>query len=85
MTVSFQDVLQEAVKGEEEFGEFNTPHEGYSVILEELDELWEVIKDKNGTPEQMRKEALQVAASAYRFACQADVWQWGNLHPGSNR
>ncbi len=40
-------------------------HEGYAVILEELDELWQEVK--HGTPENARKEALQVAAMAIRF------------------
>jgi len=51
---------------------FNTPHEGYAVILEELDELWEQIK-KVKYPvidrecEAMRKEAIQVGAMAVKF------------------
>ena len=44
-------------------------HEGYSVILEELDELWDEIKLKPlyRNPDALRKEALQVAAMAVRF------------------
>lgn len=57
----------------------NGHHEGYAVILEELDELWEVCKmnthkiaSEGGiTPlakkMMLRKEALQVAAMAVRF------------------
>jgi hypothetical protein len=61
----------------------NGHHEGYAVILEELDELWEVCKrnthSRSKSPEDapeelryrkrldMRKEALQVAAMAVRF------------------
>lgn len=42
-------------------------HEGYAVLLEEVDELWDEIKkrDKNWT--EIRKEAIQVAAMAMRF------------------
>lgn len=49
---------------------FNSPHEGYAVILEELDELWDSIKDArsiNERSEAMRVEAVQVAAMAVRF------------------
>ena len=46
-------------------------HEGYAVILEEMDELWEEVK-KNPkkhpeAKEKMRQEAIQVAAMAMRF------------------
>jgi len=49
---------------------FNSPHEGYAVILEELDELWDEVRawqpaDKNRA--EMRKEAIHVAAMAIRF------------------
>jgi hypothetical protein len=42
-------------------------HEGYAVILEELDELWAEVKAQVHNPDRMRKEALQVAAMAVRF------------------
>jgi|GEM_PF-5944413 len=42
-------------------------HEGYAVILEELDELWEEIKRKDRDKKRMRAEAVQVAAMATRF------------------
>ena len=45
------------------------PHEGYAVILEELDELWDEVKaSKPGSDRAaMRREAIQVAAMALRF------------------
>lgn len=51
----------------DKFGSFHSPHEGYAIIKEELDELWDAIKDKElGMPEQA-VEARQVAAMAIRF------------------
>ena len=49
--------------------QFNSAHEGYAVILEELDELWEEVKKRRSFEDRtgMRKEALQVAAMALRF------------------
>lgn len=49
---------------------FNSAHEGYAVLAEELDELWEHVKtnQKRRDLRAMRKEALQVAAMALRFA-----------------
>ena len=39
-----KEVVQELERAEAKFGPFNSSHEGYAVILEELDELWEVVK-----------------------------------------
>ena len=48
----------------------SSPHEGYAIILEELDELWDEVKPKpaNRSIDRMRAEAIQVAAMAMRFA-----------------
>jgi len=45
---------------------FNSGHEGYAVIREELDELWEEVKTKDGLGRAC-EEAVQVAAMALRF------------------
>jgi hypothetical protein len=76
-------VAAELAQARQTHAPMNSHHEGYAVILEELDELWEVCKHNThvkGEPtprniEQiraakradMRKEALQVAAMAIRF------------------
>lgn len=51
------------------FPAMNSAHEGYAVIAEELDELWEHVRGKQGSRNKdgMRKEAIQVAAMAIRF------------------
>lgn len=51
------------------FGPFASAHEGYAVILEEIDELWDEVKgDKHdGARGRQRKEALQVAAMGCRY------------------
>jgi len=48
-------------------GLFNSAHEGFAVLKEEVDELWEEIKDRNRDMAAMRAEAIQVAAMAIRF------------------
>jgi hypothetical protein len=69
---AFEEVRAELDRATARFWGFHNAHEGYAVILEELDELWDLVKLKSDerTPEQlraMRKEAKQVAAMAIRF------------------
>lgn len=50
-------------------GAFHSAHEGYSVIKEEFEELWDEIKKRkeNRNPEALKEEAVQLAAMALRF------------------
>ena len=61
---------EEITKAVESHRPFNTAHEGYAVILEELDELWDEVKKERSRrdPQMMLNEAVQVAAMAVRFA-----------------
>lgn len=43
----------------------HSAHEGYAVLLEEVDELWHAIKHES--PDRQREEAIQVAAMALRM------------------
>ena len=53
----------------------HSSHEGYAVLLEELDELWDEIKNnkKPHTWYHQRKEAIQVAAMAIRFIVDGEI------------
>ena len=63
-----REVVEELVYACRKFPKFNSAHEGYAVILEELDELWYEIKGHNPKQkEAMREEVIQVAAMAIRF------------------
>lgn len=68
------DILQKEIKDEllkatKKFGKFNSAHEGYAVILEEVDELWDEVKknQKNYDLENQKKECIQIAAMAIRY------------------
>jgi len=63
------EIQNEYIDAADVFPPFNSPHEGYAIILEELDELWDIVKRQYGDrpKEEMRKEAMQVAAMALRF------------------
>ena len=49
-------------------GPIASPHEGYAVILEELDELWEHVKHDEGRSAWANEEAIQIAAMGMRYA-----------------
>ncbi len=63
-----QLVLSELRSATAKFGPFNSGHEGYAIILEELDELWEEIKSKEpGNDARQGGGVIQVAAMALRY------------------
>ncbi len=65
-----QEVDAELTKAVTNWPPFNSAHEGYAVLREEVDELWTHVKtnQKRRDLAAMRKEAVQVAAMAMRFA-----------------
>ena len=70
---ALSDVVTEIEGAVSAYPAFNSAHEGFGVLKEEVDELWDEVKVKQGKRDiaKMRKEAIQVAAMAIRFA--ADV------------
>lgn len=63
------DVLLELSSASDKFPPFNSAHEGYAILKEEVDELWDEVKKKPSLRSNMalEKEAIQVAAMALRF------------------
>lgn len=63
------EVLREYRAASYKFPPFNSAHEGFAVLDEERDELWEEVKGnkRDGAYNRMRAEAIQVAAMAIRF------------------
>lgn len=63
------EVLDEVRKASKNWPKFNSAHEGYAILLEEVDELWDEVKvnQKRRDLIKMRSEAKQVAAMAIRF------------------
>ena len=63
-------VSEELRKARSNFPKFNSAHEGFAILKEAVDELWEAVRMKQSDPqrnEEMRAEAVQVAAMAMRF------------------
>jgi hypothetical protein len=54
-------------------GVFQSPHEAWAVIYEELDELWDEVKANRGRSESALSEAIQTAAMGVRYV--ADMAQ----------
>lgn len=76
----WDDCIEEAAKAIRQWPSFNSAHEGYAVLLEEVDELWDHVKVRQDKRDlaAMRKEAVQVAAMALLFI--VDVCDSGRGH-----
>lgn len=64
---AIDEAAAELAKARAKFARFNSAHEGYAVLKEEVDELWDEVKDRHANKDNMRKEAIQIAAMALRF------------------
>jgi len=62
-------VVKEYYRAADRYSDFVNGHEGYAVLNEELDELWDEIKKqpRDRDVDLMSREAVQVAAMAIRF------------------
>ena len=77
------EVVKEAARTQDKFGDFASMHEAYGVLAEEFAELFDAVRmrqNENGIDEHgqvhtrgecIRDEAIQVAAVALRIAMQA--------------
>lgn len=76
-TPALSAIIRELERAESKFGPFHNSHEGYAVLLEEVDELWDAIKAND--KEHAKKEAVQVAAMALRFLLNLYEWEQEEL------
>lgn len=68
---TFNELLAEEVaKARDKHAPINSAHEGYAVLLEEVDEFWDWVKMKRSKrdPKEMLIELVQIAAMAQRTA-----------------
>lgn len=63
------DIIEEFRTATAKFQPFHSAHEGYAVLAEEVDELWDEVKGHRSLEnyDRMIKEAIQVGAMALRF------------------
>lgn len=67
---ALDNIAAEYIRASTTFPKFNNAHEGYAVLLEEVDELWEAVKMNQKEPRRVIRitdEAMQVAAMAMRI------------------
>ena len=66
---SIEDVFKEIKRAFNKYKPMNSAHEGYAILIEEVDELWDEVRVKDSVrdKQKMRAEAMQVAAMAIRF------------------
>lgn len=79
-----EEFYNEFRQASEKFPAFASEHEGYAILLEEFDELWEAVK-LNGkkNPDRLKRcraEAIQIGAMALRF-----IYDMDNRHRMENR
>ena len=63
----------EFIRAPQKHGKFNSLHEGYGVLLEEVDEFWDEVKKRNPDPVRLRGELVQIAAMALRNAIDLEL------------
>lgn len=70
---AIDDVKAELAAAQARYPAFNSAHEGFAILLEEVEELKAHVWLKQGMrlTHEMRREAIQVAAMALRFV--ADI------------
>jgi len=62
--------IEELIRARKNHGPQSSYHEGYAVLLEEVDELWDEVKKKssNRNHEDTLAELVQIAACAQKMA-----------------
>jgi spermidine synthase len=68
----FEDVMLEVEHSTAHWPPYNSAHEAFAVLHEEVDELWDEVKvnQQRRSMKKMYREACQVAAVAIRFAAE---------------
>jgi NTP pyrophosphatase (non-canonical NTP hydrolase) len=62
-------IENEFLRASDLYADLHSNHEGYAVIKEEVDELWDAIKKHKGTKgnKEIKSELIQIGAMVVRF------------------
>lgn len=76
----FSEVGRELARADKH-GDFNSLHEAYAVIEEEMDEVWDItkLKKRNRNKEALKAELIQVAAMAIKAIENIDNFVGGEI------
>lgn len=76
-----EEIDNELVRAKRHGDKFASMHEAHSVILEELEEFWEItmMKRRDRDPEAIRMECVQIAAMAIKAIHSMDNFVGGNV------
>lgn len=68
-------ICAEYEKATQQWPPFNSLHEGFAVLKEEVDELWDVVRTHQNkrSNDKMIKECKQIAAMALRIMKEVDI------------
>lgn len=62
-----KDVIEEVSSAEKKYSPYRSSHEGYAIIKEEVDELWDEVKRKDQNYARQYTEAKHIACTAVRY------------------
>ena len=67
--IVLMQITDELSEAKNKFPGFHSLHEGYAVLKEEVDELWDLVRGKEAErdPQLVERECIQIAAMAIRI------------------
>ena len=75
------EIDEEIQRAINQYPMFNSLHEGYAVLLEEVDELWDLVKIKQkyryDSKANIHRECIQIAAMACRIIIDCEKNDYG--------
>jgi len=69
------DMIDELKKANETYPLFSSGHEGYGVMAEEFQELFEEIRKKQPDKQRLFEEAVQLGAMCIKFIMSMENWE----------
>lgn len=85
---TFPELVEERILNiRSKFGPYNGYHEAYAVILEELDEFWDIVRKKaiDRDPEETLSELVDIAACCQRAAEDFDLCKVDSIPEGKKK